>query len=53
MLVEETRAAHVRPLTEARDEIEKALRAQEEQRLRKEWLDRLKAKSFIKYLPLN
>jgi peptidyl-prolyl cis-trans isomerase SurA len=53
MLVEEARAAHVRPLTEARDDIEKALRAQEEQRLRKEWIDRLKAKSFIKYVPLN
>jgi len=53
MLVEESRAAHVRPLSEARDDIEKTLRAQEEQRLRKEWLDRLKAKSFIKYVPLN
>jgi len=53
MLVEEIRAAHVRPLAEARDEIEKTLQSQEEQRLRKDWIDRLKAKSFIKYLPLN
>ena len=53
MLVEETRAAHVRPLAEARDEIERTLRSQEEQRLRKEWLDRLKTKSFIKYVPLS
>jgi parvulin-like peptidyl-prolyl isomerase len=53
MRVEETRAAHVRPLNEARDDIERALRAQEEQRLRKEWLDRLRAKSLIKYVPLT
>ena len=53
MRVDETRAAHVRPLAEARDEIEKTLRSLEEQRLRKEWLDRLKIKSFIKYVPLT
>jgi parvulin-like peptidyl-prolyl isomerase len=52
MLVEEARAAHVRSLPEVRDDIEKTLRTQEEQRLRKEWIDRLKAKSLVKYVPL-
>jgi parvulin-like peptidyl-prolyl isomerase len=52
MLVEDTRAARVRSLPEARDEIEHTLRTKEEQRLRKEWIDRLKGKSLVKYVPL-
>jgi parvulin-like peptidyl-prolyl isomerase len=48
MKVEEVRPAHVKPLNEAREEIEKTLRTDEEQRMRKAWIERLKAKSFIK-----
>ena len=53
MLVEDKSAAHTKILSEVRDEIEKNLQLQEEQRLRKQWIDRLKAKSFVKYLPLG
>jgi parvulin-like peptidyl-prolyl isomerase len=49
ILVEQTRPAHVKPLSEVRDDIEKNLRAQEQTRLEKEWIDRLKAKTFILY----
>jgi peptidyl-prolyl cis-trans isomerase SurA len=49
MLVEDVRTAHVKPLSEVHDEIEKALLAQERARLNKKWIDRLKAKSFIRY----
>jgi parvulin-like peptidyl-prolyl isomerase len=49
MLVEEAKPAHTRPLSEVRDEIEATLKVQEQQRARKRWIDRLKAKSFIRY----
>jgi len=49
MLVEQTRPAHVKPLNEVRDAIEKSLRAQEQARLEKQWIDKLKAKTFILY----
>jgi peptidyl-prolyl cis-trans isomerase SurA len=48
MKVEEVRPAHVKPLNEARAEIEKSLATDEEQRMRKAWIDRLKTKSFVK-----
>lgn len=51
MLVEEVRATHVKPLPEVRDQIEKALAAQERARLQKKWIDRLKNKSFIRTFP--
>lgn len=47
MLVEDSRATHIRPLPEVRDEIEKNLKGQEQERLRKSWIERLKTKSFI------
>ena len=47
VLVEQKRPAHVRPLNEIRDEIEKNLRAQEQARLEKLWISKLKAKTFI------
>jgi peptidyl-prolyl cis-trans isomerase SurA len=53
MLVEESRPAHVKALPEVRDAIEKDLRVQEQQRLRKQWIERLKSKSFIRYFPLS
>lgn len=49
VMVEEKRAAHVRPLTEVQPEIEKTLIAQEQARLQKKWIDRLKKKSFVRY----
>ncbi|MGA3283321.1 MAG: peptidylprolyl isomerase [Verrucomicrobiota bacterium] len=49
MLVEQTRPAHVRPLTEVRDDIEKTLRTQEQTRVQKQWIDSLKKKTFIRY----
>jgi len=49
LMVEDVRPAHDRPLAEVRDDIERTLRAQESQRLRKLWIERLKRKSSIQY----
>ena len=49
MLVEQKRPAHVRPLSEVRDDIEATLRAQEQSRLEKQWIGELKKKTFIRY----
>lgn len=49
MLVEQTRPAHVKPLSEVRDEIEKTLLIEERARLQKQWIDRLKKKTFVRY----
>jgi peptidyl-prolyl cis-trans isomerase SurA len=49
MLVEETRPTHFRPLDEVRAEIEATLKAQESAKLRKQWIDRLRNKSFVRY----
>jgi parvulin-like peptidyl-prolyl isomerase len=51
MLVEEVRPTHVKPISEVRAEIEKTLIAQESARLQKKWIERLKAKSFVRYFP--
>ena len=51
MLVEQKRTAHVKPLNEVRVEIEQTLRAQEQTRLQEQWIDRLKAKTFILRFP--
>jgi parvulin-like peptidyl-prolyl isomerase len=48
-LVEQIRPAHVKPLGEIRNEIEKTLRTQEQARLEKNWIDGLKKKNFIRY----
>jgi peptidyl-prolyl cis-trans isomerase SurA len=47
--VDDVRQAHVKSLTEVRDEIERTLKAEENSRLRNRWIDRLKRKSFIEY----
>jgi peptidyl-prolyl cis-trans isomerase SurA len=52
MRLEEVRPAHVRPLAEVRDEIEKTLEMLEQQRLQKQWIDRLKSRSFVNYFPM-
>jgi peptidyl-prolyl cis-trans isomerase SurA len=49
MLVEDMRTAHVKPLVEVRDEIEKNLVTQERARLQDKWIDRLRSKSFVRY----
>ena len=49
LMVEEVRPAHVKPLAEARSDIERTLKTQERERLRKQWIERLKTKSFIQY----
>ncbi len=49
VLVEDRKTAHVRPLADVRDEIEKILRTQEQARLQKNWIDGLKKKSFIRF----
>jgi len=48
MKVEEFHPAHTKPLNEVRSEIEKTLEAAQRQRLRKQWVERLKSKAFIR-----
>lgn len=52
MKVEETKVSYTRTLAEARDEIENTLKADEMKRLRQQWIDQLKAKTFISYFLL-
>ena len=49
VLVEDKRTAHLRPLADVRDEIERMLKQTESERLRKKWMARLKDKSFVRY----
>lgn len=49
MLVEEKRAAHVKPLGDVQEEIERAMLTQERSRLQKQYVDRLKKKTFVRY----
>jgi parvulin-like peptidyl-prolyl isomerase len=50
MLVEEKRSAHIKPLADVRDEIENKLMNEDTDRLQKEWLERLRKKTFVRYL---
>ncbi|MDB6063824.1 MAG: surA [Pedosphaera sp.] len=49
VFLEERDVAHVKPLSETRDEIEKILKSQESNRLYESWIKRLKAKTYISY----
>lgn len=49
ILVEAKRPARTKPLAEVQDEIEKELLRNETRRLEKKWIDRLRAKSFVRY----
>jgi peptidyl-prolyl cis-trans isomerase SurA len=49
MWVEDKRPMHFKPLTEVRDDIEKALMLEERSRLEQQWIARLKKKTFVKY----
>ena len=48
MLVEDKKTAHVKPLAEVSDQIEKILFGQERARLERRWIDRLEKKSFVR-----
>lgn len=49
LLVEERRSTHVKALSEVRDEIEASLLKEERDRLEKQWIDKLKKKTFVRY----
>ena len=49
LLVEDAHTEHTKSLADARDEIEATLKTEEKSRLQKQWMERLKAKSFIRY----
>ena len=51
MLVEGASPAHTKPLSEMREQIEATLRADKQRQELKTWIDRLKAKSYIRYNP--
>jgi peptidyl-prolyl cis-trans isomerase SurA len=48
MLVEQSRPAHVKPLTEVRNEIEVTLRTQAQKQLEQQWIAKLKKRTFIR-----
>jgi hypothetical protein len=48
MLVEDKHAQRFKTLTEVREQIEKDLLAQERNRLEKQWVDKLKKKTFVR-----
>jgi parvulin-like peptidyl-prolyl isomerase len=48
LLVEGKRAARFKTITEVRDEIEKAMVADERTRLEKQWVNKLKQKTFVR-----
>jgi peptidyl-prolyl cis-trans isomerase SurA len=50
MLVEDAQPNHVKTLPDVREEIEKTLMGQERARLNRQWIERLKAKYFVRYL---
>jgi parvulin-like peptidyl-prolyl isomerase len=47
--VEDKRPAHVKPLAEVRDDIERTLRIMEATRIQRKWLKRLRDKAFVAY----
>jgi peptidyl-prolyl cis-trans isomerase SurA len=49
MMAEDARPAHIKAEAEVRDEIERILSAKESQKLYKQWIERLKRKSLIRY----
>ena len=46
--VEESKPAYVRPLKEVREEIERALESEDSARRRKQWIDGIRAKAFVR-----
>jgi peptidyl-prolyl cis-trans isomerase SurA len=50
LMVDEANKSHYKPLGEVRGDIEKNLRLEERNRLEKQWINRLKKKTFVQYL---
>lgn len=46
--VDEAKTAHVKPLAEVRDQIEKDLLTEENVRRKKQWIDSIRAKSYVR-----
>ncbi len=51
MLLEDKRPAHFKPLNEVRGKIEEEFLIQERARLEKQWIDRLRKKTFVRVFP--
>ena len=51
MLVEDSKLAHTKPLSEVRTEIETTLKSEETKRLHDKWIGKLRTKSFVQYFP--
>ncbi len=49
ILVEDIRSSHMKTLGEVRDQIEGTLKLEERSRLEKQWLSKLKKKTFVRY----
>jgi peptidyl-prolyl cis-trans isomerase SurA len=49
MMVEDQHPEHIKPLKEVRDQIEGILMGRERDRLQKQWVERLKKKTFVRY----
>jgi len=49
MLVEARRAGHLKPLAEVQFDIERTLVTQERERLQKQYIDKLRKKTFVRY----
>ena len=49
LFVEEKKPAHLRPLAEVREDIERFLRLSEVSRVQRKWIKRLKEKAFVVY----
>jgi peptidyl-prolyl cis-trans isomerase SurA len=47
--VEEKKISYIKTLAEVRGDIEEKLRVEEKERLRKRWVDQLRAKSYVRY----
>jgi peptidyl-prolyl cis-trans isomerase SurA len=46
--VEETKAAHVKPIAEVRDEIEKIILQEQRDKMQEEWIKQLRAKAYVR-----
>lgn len=51
LLLEDKRPEHFKPLNEVREKIEDELRLQETARLQKQWMDKLRKKTFVRVFP--
>lgn len=51
LLLEDKRPAHYKPLNDLREQIEHELTLQETARLKKQWIEKLKKKTFVRVFP--